>query len=446
MATANDAKKLTNAYGDATHFYGNGVNATRGQNNNIFYLERKGIKQATTRKVFSQFASKYDMPQNTGKEFRVTVSYNAYDRLPYTTDTWNEREGHKWTEEFAKYGFMSERDIADVSGELYGAGGQGVIDNTSTTANGLRLIEGQLSGNKIVMKSTTFSARIEKFGAMIDFTDETLLFDDTYGQGQFHEQLGGKIGQVSEDAIQLDMLATANVVYAGAATSKRTLGAGIGTGDIDNITKRNAIEESYKINYELIQRITSKLISYRAPKHTRILTGSTNVDTKTINPSYAAIVGNQVRVDLENVVRGANVYGEEFAMIRPSQYASQDSLMDGEVGSINDIRFCTSEQVICFRGAGAKVDAGYTGKLSRTTMADGETYFDVFPVIIPCEDAFATIGLQGRDKITWKSKHPSQTDTVDNYGSYGYFSASFWYGGIIKRPERMMVAYVLASA
>lgn len=446
MATANDAKKLTNTYGDATHFYGNGVNATRGQNNNIFYLERKGIKQATTVKVFSQFASRYSMPQNTGKEFRVTTYFNSYDRMPFTDDTWNERDGHKWTEAFAKHGFLADRDVADVTNMIFGAGGRDVIDNSSTTTNGFRLVEGQLSGNKISLKTHTFTARLEQFGAMIDFTDQAIIFDDTYGQGHYHEQLGGFIGQMKEDNIQLDMLSSANIMYAGAATSMKTLGDKIGTGAVDAITGRNAVEESYKMNYELIQKIVSRLINFRAPKHKSILTGSTSIDTKTINPCYAAIVGNQVRADLENVTRGATVYETSFAMIQPSQYASQGTLMDGEVGAIGNIRFCSSEQVMKFAGAGAEVDAGYTGNLSRTTKGDGKTYFDVFPVFIPCEDAYATIGLQGKDAIQWKSKLPGQVDTIDNYGTYGYFSASFWHAGIIKRPERMMVVYVLASA
>lgn len=445
MATANDAKKLTNTYGDATHFYGNGVNATRGQNNNIFYLERKGIKQATTVKVFSQFASRYNMPQNTGKEFRVTTYFNSYDRMPFTDDTWNEREGHKWTEAFAKHGFLADRDVADVTNMIFGAGGRDTIDNSSTTKNGFRLVEGQLSGNKISLKTHTFTARLEQFGAMIDFTDQAIIFDDTYGQGHYHEELGKFIGQIKEDSIQLDMLSSSNIMYAGAATSMKTLGDKIGTGAVDNITGRNAVEESYKMNYELTQKIVSRLINFRAPKHKSILTGSTSVDTKTINPCYAAIVGNQVRADLENVVRGATVYETNFAMIQPSQYASQGTLMDGEVGAIGNIRFCASEQVMKFAGAGAEVDTNYVGHLSRTTMGDGKTYFDVFPVFIPCEDAYATIGLQGKDAIQWKSKLPGQNDTVDNYGTYGYFSASFWHAGIIKRPERMMVVYVLAS-
>lgn len=444
MATLNNAKNLTNQYGDATHFYGNGVNATRGQNNNIFYLERKGIKQATTVKVFSQFASKYSMPQHTGKEFRVTTYYNSYDRMPFTDDTWNEREGHKWTEAFAKHGFLADRDVADVTNMIFGPDGRNA--NNGPDTNGFRLMEGQLSGNKISLKTHTFTARLEQFGAMIDFTDQAIIFDDTYGQGHYHEQLGEFIGQMKEDNIQLDMLSSANIMYAGAATSMKTLGTGIGTGAVDNITGRNAVEESFKMNYELTQRIVSRLINFRAPKHKSILTGSTSVDTKTINPCYAAIVGNQVRADLENVTRGATVYETNFAMIQPSQYASQGTLMDGEVGAIGNIRFCASEQVMKFAGSGAEVNAGYTGNLSRTTMGDGKTYFDVFPVFIPCEDAYATIGLQGKDAIQWKSKLPGQNDTIDNYGVYGYFSASFWHAGIIKRPERMLVCYVLASA
>ena len=443
MATANNAKNLTNQYGDATHFYGNGVNATRGQNNNVFYLERRAIEQATTNKVFSQFASRYDMPQHTGREFRVSVSYNSYDRFPFTDATWNDRTGQKWTDAFAKYGFMAERDVADVSGQMFGEQGKDVIGNIGD--NGFRLIEGQLSGNKISMKSTTISTSLVRFGATIDFTDEAITFDDTYGMSAYYEQLAGLIRQLNEDAVQYDMLGTPNVMFAGAATSKATLGKGIGTGAVDQITGVNAVEESFKINWDLIQKAESRLINFRAPKHTKILSGSTNVDTKTINECYAAIVGSQVRQDLVNISRGPTVYSKDYVFNSVEKYSSQTSLMDGEVGSVGNMRFCASEQTMCFRGAGAKVEDGYTGKLSYTEV-NGEKHFDVFPVIIPCKDSFATVGLQGKDKISWKSKAPGTTDTVDNYGSYAYFSASFYYAGIIKRPERLMVLYVLASA
>lgn len=442
---ANDAKNLTNTpYGDATHFYGTGVNATRGQNNQVFFLERAGIKQATTNKVFSQFASRYDMPQHTGKEFRVQISYNSYDRFPFTDDTWNDRTGQKWTDAFAKYGFMAERDVADVSGNLFGTNGKDVVGAVGT--NGFRLIEGQLSGNKISMKTTTISTNLMRFGATIDFTDEAITFDDTYGLSAYYEQLAGLVRQLNEDAIQLDFLGTPNVMFAGAATSKDTLGDGIGTGAVDNITGMNAVEESYKINWDLIQKAVSRLINFRAPKHTSILSGSVNIDTKTINASYAAIVGSQVRQDLINISRGPTVYVKDYVFTRIEQYSSQATLMDGEVGSVGDIRFCASEQVLKFAAAGAEVDPNYVGSLSYSTDKNGKSRFDVFPVFIPCKDCFATIGLQGKDKITWKSKTPGQTDTVDNYGSYAYFSASFYYAGIIKRPERLMVLYVLASA
>ena len=442
--TQNNAKNLTNQYGDATHFYGNGVNATRGQNNLVFYLERAAIKQANTQKVFSQFASRYDMPQHTGREFRAQVCYNSYDRFPFTDDTWNDREGQKWTDAFAKYGFMAERDVADVTASMFGANGKDVIGNIGE--NGFRLIEGQLSGNKISMKTTTISTSLIRFGATIDFTDEAIIFDDTYGMTAYYEQLAGVIRQLNEDAVQLDFLGTPNVMFAGAATSKDTLGKDIGEGAVDNITGMNALEESYKINWNIIQKAVSRLINFRAPKHTSILSGSTNIDTKTINASYAAIVGSQVRQDLVNISRGPTVYVKDYVFTRVEQYASQTTLMDGEVGSVGDIRFCASEQVMKFAGAGAEVAANYKGSLSWTLCPDGKKRFDVFPVFIPCKDSFATVGLQGKDKISWKSKTPGTTDTVDNYGSYAYFSASFYYAGIIKRPERLMVLYVLASA
>lgn len=444
MATANDAKNLTNQYGDATHFYGNGVNSTRGQNNNIFYYHRQGIKQATTNPIFSQFASSYDMMRNTGKEFRVSVEWRAYDRLPYTDDTWNERSGHKFTDAFYKDGFMANRDIADVENSLYGESGKGTIGNIGT--NGYRLVEGQLTGNKVSIKTTTYSATLERFGAMIDFTDESLLFDEKMTLSYYHSYLGELVGQLREDAIQLGMLSSSNIMYAGSATSMRTLGAGIGTGAVDTTTKRNAVEESYKINYALVQKLVSRLINFRCPKHKSILTGSVKIGTTPINEAYVAIVGNQVRVDLENTTRGPTIYGEDFALKSVETYAASGPLMKGEIGSMNQVRFVATEQMMKFAGAGAEVDTNYVGNLSRTTMADGKTYFDVFPIIVPGADSYATIGLQGHNQIQWKSKAPGTVDTVDQYGAYGFFSASFYFAGIIKRPERLPVIYVLASA
>lgn len=435
----------TNQYGHATNWYGDGKNASNGSQVLNFYYDRKGIKAATAKKIFSQFASHRYMPQNTGKEYKISVYYNIYDRMPWTDGTWN-KEGEKvFSDSFLKFGFLSNRDIADVNEYMYGTDGKGYPTNTYTS-NGIRLLENELSSNKVSNKFSTFTAKLDLFGRTLDYTEDIELFHDEGTVMRYRNDLGELANMDYEDAIQLDLLATPNVMYSGPATSKVTLGDGIGEGAIDNITQTNAVEESYKINYELIQKIKDKMLKYRVPKHTSILTGSVKIGTTPIPPCYIAIVGSNIKLDLENMTRGATVYTRNYPFIPIERYAGQTSLLDGEIGSCNGIRFVYAEQLMRESGAGAPVDANYTGNLSYSGTLGNDAKFDVFPILIPGKDSFATIGLMGRDKIIFGHKAPSQRDTIDQYGVYGFFNYKFWYASIILRPERLLRVNVLASA
>lgn len=438
------ANVATNDYGHATNWYGDGTDASGGSQVLNFYYDRKGIQAATAKKIFSQFASHLSMPQNSGKTFKISAYYNIYDRMPWTDGTWN-KEGEKvFSDSFLKYGFLSGRDIADVDEYMYGADKKGYPSKTYTN-NGIRLLENELSSNKVSTKFSTFTAKLDLFGRTLDYTEDIELFHDSGTIMRYRQQLGELAGMDYEDAIQLDLLSSQNVMYSGPATSKATLGDGIGEGSVDNITNTNVVEESYKINYALIQRINDKLRRYRVPKHTSILTGSVKIGTTPIPPCYVAIVGANIVTDLENMIRGANVYNKDYPFLKVERYASQTSLLDGEVGSCNGIRFVYAEQLMEERGAGAAVDANYTGSLSYTGTPGTDAKFDVFPMLIIGKDSFATIGLMGRDKIQFGHKAPSQRDTIDQYGVYGFFNYKFWYASIITRPERLLRINVLAS-
>ena len=443
MAVGNKPNVVT---GTTSNWYGsvNGQDHANSRQSLTFYYDRAGIEAATASPCFSQFCDHRTMPVKRGREYRVKVWQHIYDRSLYD-DLNNIGNNKPFSDSFAKYGYLSSRDLATVVENIYGPDNwtNGLPD--TPTNNGAGLLEGEGPTNKVSIKGVTVSTHLEKFGQMLDYTEEVDMFSEDSMQTKYRQELGYAAGQLFEDLIQIDMLSTPNVMFAGSATSLNTLGDGIGEGTPDPVTGRNAIEESFKINYELIQKAVTKLYRNRAPKHTQLTKGSTRIGTAPINASYVAIVGPEVKLDIENMIRG-NTYEKHFVFQPVYMYADQTTIMKDEFGRVNDLRFIVSEQMMVERGKGASVNTNYAGHLSYSGTLGNDAKFDVFPILIPCKGAFATIGLQGHDKIVFNSIPPTSIDRTDPFGSTGLFSYKMWYAGLIVRPEKLLRINVLATA
>lgn len=407
--------------------------SSHGQNTIVHYYDKAGVKAANAMAVYAQFADRRSMPLKRGMTYKVSKWLHIYDREVVDA-------------EFASKGYLTARNIADVSEGL-----------TATDGSGAALTEGSGATNKRSIKKVTIDTTFARYGEMIDYTDEVEMFSEDMVQVHYREELGKLANQRAEDLVQLDMLATTTVMYAGAAASLSTIG--------DEITAVDDTEDYMaQINYDLIRKGVRKLVRNRAEKNTSIVTGSTKIDTRTVNKAFYAIVGPEVKFDLENVVRG-NVTDNgttEFAYIPAYKYAAASNLAEGEVGAMGDVRFIESETAVVYRGAGAAIPVGYAGGLSTTTLdaasaasmntftgttdyANAETRFDVFPILFPTKGAFATVGLKGHGKIKFNSQAPSKIELSNPFGTQGFFSYNMWYAGIILREERLMKMLVAAS-
>jgi N4-gp56 family major capsid protein len=263
---------------------------------------------------------------------------------------------------------------------------------------------------------------------MIDYTDEVELFSEDYIQVQYRKELGHLANRRYEDLIQLDMLGTTNVMYAGTATSNATMGAGIAADGSE--------DDLFRVDFDLIRKASRKLVRNRAKKNTQIVTGSTKVDTRTINKAFYAIIGPEVKYDLETVTDPVG----DLAYVPAYKYASATNLAEGEVGALQDVRFIESESQVVYRGAGAAIPAGYEG-----TLSNNGTNFDLFPILFPTEGSFATVGLKGRGKIKFMSQSPDKVELSNPYGTQGFFSYRFWYAGIILQEEKLLKVMVCAG-
>jgi N4-gp56 family major capsid protein len=295
------------------------------------------------------------------------------------------------------------------------------------------LAEGAGAVNKRSLQKITVETSLARYGEMIDDTDEVELFSEDAIQTRYREELGALANSRFEDLVQLDMLGTATVMYSGAATSMATIGSGVAAdGSTDDV---------YKASYDLIRKATRKLVRNRAKKNTQIVTGSTNIDTKTIAQAYYAVIGADVKADLEVAKNSVG----ELAWVPVHKYGAAASIAEGEVGAMHEVRFIESESAIVYAQEGATVPTGYTGSLKYTGTIDSGAKFDVFPILFPTQGAFATVGLKGNDKIKFNSKSPAEVENANPYGTNGFFSYNFWYAGILLESEKVLKVLVAAS-
>ncbi len=399
-------------------------NSTHGQNTIVHYYDKAGVKSANASAIYAQFADRRSMPLKMGTTYKVSKWLHIYDRETDAAD-------------FASKGYLTARNIVDVSAGMP------------------TLAEGSGPANKVSIKKVTIETNFARYGEMLDYTDEVDMFSEDMVQVQYREELGLLANRRSEDLVQLDMLATTTVMYPGTASSLSTVGVDVQAAD-------GTDDSLGKINYDLVRKGVRRLVRNRAIKNTSVITGSTKVDTRTINKAFYAIIGPEVKYDLENLTRGTG-QETEYVYVPSYKYADATNLAEGEVGAMNDVRFIESESQVMYSGAGEEVPTSYAGDLATTTLtattaaalnaftgtsdyANGEVRFDVFPVLFPTKGSFATVGLKGQGKIKFNSKAPSKVELSNPYGTLGFFSYNMWYAGIILREERIMKMLVNASS
>ena len=432
MTTPNIYGTTDRATGDSTH----------GQNTITHYYDKAGVKAANAIAVYAQFSDRRSMPLKMGTTYKVSKWLHIFDRV--------------MNSDFSN-GYLNSRDIADVTSGLAGAA----------------IAEGAGKQNEQSITKVTISTNFARYGEMIDFTDEVEMFSEDMVQVHYREELGLLANRRSEDLVQLDMLSTDNIMYVGTATSLIEVGTDTTTTGTD--------DDDSRVSYDLIRKGVRRLVRNRAIKNTSIVTGSTKIDTRTINKAFYAIIGPEVKYDLETCVKGEVTAGgvAEYAYVPAYKYADASNLAEGEVGAMNDVRFIESESAVVYRGAGAvtvpaEASDNYAGELSTTTFTDeddvvltratvygrtedaeggvGDTataaleYFDVFPILFPTKGAFATVGLKGHGKIKFNAQSPSKVELINPYGTKGFFSYNMWYAGIILREERLLKILVCASA
>ncbi len=374
-----------------------------------FFWLKKAIITARKEQYFMPLASVTNMPKHYGKTIKV------YEYVPLLDDRNINDQG------------IDASGATIVNGNLYGSSKD--IGNITSklpllTENGGRV-------NRVGFTRIAREGSIHKFGFFYEFTQESIDFDSDDGlMEHLSRELMNGATQITEAVLQKDLLAAAGtVLYAGAATSDATI---TGEGSTPSI-----------VSYKNLMRLDQILTENRTPTQTTIITGSRMIDTKVIGATRVMYVGSELVPELKAM---RDLFGNK-AFIETQHYADAGTIMNGEVGSIDKFRIIQVPEMLHWAGAGAQATGANPGY--RTSMVSGQEHYDVYPMLVVGDDSFTSIGFQtdGKSlKFTVMTKMPGKetADRNDPYGETGFSSIKWYYGILVKRPERLALIKTVA--
>ena len=304
-------------------------------------------------------------------------------------------------------------------GNLYGS------SKDIGTINGKMPVLSETGGrvNRVGFKRKELEGTFEKFGFFDEYTQESLDFDsDAELQSHIHREMLNGAGEMTEDALQIDLIT-------GAGTVKHC----------GNATKSSEMEVGDIVTYGDLMRLSIDLDNNRTPKQTTQITGTRMVDTRVIPGARVMYVGSELLPTLKAMKDLHN----NPAFISVEKYAAGGNTVTGEVGAVDQFRIVVVPEMMKWAGAGAPL-AG------NTTCYGTNGAYDVFPMLVVGEGSFTTIGFQtdGKSvkfKITHKAPGEAVADRNDPYGETGFMSIKWYYGFMLLRPERIALLKTVAT-
>lgn len=272
------------------------------------------------------------MPQTDTSQIPAEVN-NFYDKtllyraVPYFVHTkWAQvrnipRKGGTKTIKFRRYGNL--------------------VAATTPLTEGVTPVGSQLS-------VTDITANIADYGDYVTITDQLDYQSEDPVLTEAAEILGDQAGDTLDQLCRDILVAGTNVYYGGTATSRVTVAAA------DLITK------------VLIQKVVRTLKNGLARKVTRMVDASTGIATAPLSACFIGIVHPNVSFTLKDL----------SGFVKVENYARNQTIMENEIGMLEEVRFIETTNAKVFTGAGA---AG----------------IDVYATLIMGMDAYATSAVNG---------------------------------------------------
>ena len=293
---------------------------------------------------------------------------------------------------------------------MVGATGTAGPDATASSAFSIPvaitpLVEG-VTPTGSVLTNQDYTVQLYQYGDFMTMTD---VIEDTHTDPilqQMTDILGEQAASTVETLRFNVLKAGTNVFYA------------------NNVVGRSSVVTAISLTDQ--RRVTTGLNRQNSKKITTVVASTADFNTKSVEAAYMAIT----HPDLESDIRSMTGF------IPVASYGPHTSPFEGEIGSVEQVRYLTSTIFAPWADAG-----GAKGVMRSTTG----TSADVYPVLIFGRDAFGIVPLKGKSSMTPMvvNPKPAPGDPLGQRGTVGW---KLWTATVILQDAFMARLEVAATA
>jgi len=250
------------------------------------------------------------------------------------------------------------------------------------------------------LSNQDYTVTLQQYGDYITITD---VIQDTHTDNVLAEAtdiLGENAAETVETLRYNVLKAGTNVFYAGQVAGRVNVAS--------TITRDDQ------------RRVTTALNRQNAKKITSIVASRPDFNTKSVEAAYVAVCHSDLETDIRNMTGFKPV----------ADYGPHTTPWEGEIGSVEQVRYIATTIAKPFANAGAAV--GSTGLRST-----GGTNIDVYPVLFFARDAFGIVPLKGKSSMTPMvvNPKPAPGDPLAQRGTVGW---KLWTATVILQEAFMV--------
>lgn len=271
------------------------------------------------------------------------------------------------------------------AGGAAGPGSGGFYIPVATTP----LVEGVTPSGSL-LANQDYSVTLSQYGDYVTITDVVMDTHTDPVLATATDVLGESAALTVETLRYNTLKAGTNVFYAG------------------KVANRAAVASPVTLQDQ--RSITTALNRQNAKKITSVVASNADFNTKSVEAAYMAVCHTDLETDIRNMP----------GFIPVASYGTHTTPFEGEIGSVEQVRYLTSTIIAPFADAGAAA-AGVTAS-PQTIRSTSGTKADVYPILYFGRDAYGIVPLKGKSAMTPMvvNPKPSTGDPLGQRGTVGW--------------------------
>ena len=267
------------------------------------------------------------------------------------------------------------------------------------------LVEGVTPAGSL-LSNQDYTVTLSQYGDFVTITD---VIEDTHTDSVLQQatDILGEQAAITVETIRYNVLkAGTNVFYANNVAGRTSVVTVVALADL--------------------RRVSTGLNRQNAKKITSVVASNPDFNTQSVEAAYMAIVHPDLETDIRSIT----------GFVPVAKYGPHTSPFEGEIGSVEQVRFLTSTVFTPFADAGGGVSTAF-----RSTTG---TNADIYPILVFGRDAFGIVPLKGKSSMTPMvvNPKPAAGDPLAQRGTVGW---KLWTATVILQDAFMARLEVACS-